>query len=72
MTLDELGFEGSSAFAASAVVAGAWLWIDSRAMPTIEHYSRPEWYLAIAPGAPCNNSSQIRASVSSKAAASQT
>jgi hypothetical protein len=36
---------------ASLAVAAAWLWIDSRAMPAIEHYERSNWYLAVIPGA---------------------
>jgi hypothetical protein len=36
---------------ATVVVAAAWLWIDSRAMPAIEHYERSNWYLAVIPGA---------------------
>jgi len=36
---------------ATAAVAAAWLWIDSRAMPAIEHYERSNWYLAVIPGA---------------------
>lgn len=36
---------------ASAIIAAAWIGIDRRAMPPIEHYSRSEWYLAAVPGA---------------------
>jgi hypothetical protein len=35
----------------SALVAAAWLWIDSRAMPTIEHYDRSGWPLILVLGA---------------------
>jgi len=41
----------ASTVLATAIVAAAWLWIDSRAMPTIEHYERSNWYLAVIPGA---------------------
>ncbi len=36
--------------AASAVVGAAWLWLDRRSMPAIEHYDRSTWYLAAVPG----------------------
>jgi hypothetical protein len=36
---------------ASLAIAAAWLWVDSRAMPAIEHYDRSSWYLAAVPGA---------------------
>jgi hypothetical protein len=36
--------------AAAAIIAAAWLWADSRAMPTIERYDRLNWYLAVLPG----------------------
>ena len=36
---------------ASAAIAAAWLWADSRAMPAIEHYGRSGWYLVVVPGA---------------------
>ncbi len=35
----------------TTVMAAAWLWIDSRTMPAIEHYERSNWYLAVIPGA---------------------
>jgi hypothetical protein len=37
--------------AASAAVGAAWLWLDRRSMPAIEHYDRSTWYLAAVPGA---------------------
>ncbi len=36
---------------ASALIAAAWLWDDRRAMPSIEHYGRSDWYLVVVPGA---------------------
>ena len=36
---------------ASTAIAGAWLWADSRTMPTIEHYGPSSWYLVLIPGA---------------------
>ncbi len=36
---------------ASAAIAAAWLRFDSRAMPTIEHYGRSDWYMVFVPGA---------------------
>jgi hypothetical protein len=36
---------------ASSIVAAAWIGIDRRAIPPIEHYSRSEWYLVAVPGA---------------------
>jgi hypothetical protein len=36
--------------AASAVVGAAWLWLDERSMPAIEHYDRSTWYQAAVPG----------------------
>ena len=37
--------------AASAAIAAAWLWADSRTMPAIEHFSRSGWPLVLVPGA---------------------
>jgi hypothetical protein len=36
---------------ASVAIAAAWLWVDMRRMPAIEHYSRSGWYLAVVAGA---------------------
>ena len=36
---------------ASFSVGLAWLWIDARSMPAIEHYTWSGWYLAVLPGA---------------------
>lgn len=38
-------------FAATVIIAAAWLRFDSRAMPAIEHYGRSGWPLCVAPGA---------------------
>jgi hypothetical protein len=37
--------------AASALIAVAWLWRDSRVMPAIERYDRSHWWLVFVPGA---------------------
>ena len=39
------------AVVASALIAVAWLWADSRGMPAIEHYSRSGWPLVLVLGA---------------------
>jgi hypothetical protein len=36
---------------ASVAIGAAWLWIDRRTMPAIEHYQWSGWYLAMVPGA---------------------
>ena len=36
---------------ASAVIAAAWILIDIRTMPAVEHYGRSGWYLVVGPGA---------------------
>ncbi len=36
---------------ASAAIAAAWLYLDGRAMPAIEHYGRSGCYLVLVPGA---------------------
>ena len=34
----------------SVVIGAAWLWLDRRSVPAIEHYERSTWYLAALPG----------------------
>jgi hypothetical protein len=46
-----LGMLAGLTVLASLAIALAWLWVDRRAMPPIEHYTWSDWYFVILPGA---------------------
>ena len=49
--LRALGILAAVTIVVSAVIGAAWLWLDRRSMPAIEHYDWSKGHLVVVPGA---------------------